>query len=193
LGKAGTWATNGATHADNLARTPVAKARDPATPLTHCWSTCNLLRNGRQRTWGTFPTAVTSDRAFPACPGAYALTALSSRTEGFLAASDALAIAALGCPSHPRDGSERTTDQGGPQQPKRLAPGEGAAGHTLGQVVEGELCCIVLLVRVGGVVLLECHRASPFCFAPNKAFPYVTERTIAGGGAWCIRPRILNA
>ena len=44
------------------------------------------------------------DRAFPAPTSAYALTPLSSRTVRFLAALDALSIAALGCPSYPWDG-----------------------------------------------------------------------------------------
>jgi imidazoleglycerol phosphate dehydratase HisB len=53
-----------------------------------------------------FHTAVSvaGDRTVPARTSAYALTPLSSRTVPFLAALDALAIAALGCPSYPWDG-----------------------------------------------------------------------------------------
>ena len=108
--EAGARATRTATHAGDGARAPVA---DAVTPARRLRDTRHLVRNA-------FLTAVTiaGDRTFSTRPSAYALTALSSRTELFLAAFDALAIATLGgSQGHPRDGCHRSAKEGPAQHP----------------------------------------------------------------------------
>jgi hypothetical protein len=44
---------------------------------------------------------------------------------------------------HSRDGCQRTTNEGCPHQPERLAPRDAAAGKTSSQFVEGVFCGVV--------------------------------------------------
>ncbi len=83
---------------------------------------------------------------------------------------------------NPRDGGQRTTNEGGAHQPKRLTAREGAASQSSSQSVEGTLSRFFV------------HRVYPFPNGRDSSAPALlyNDTTVASAGYWAHQPKVLS-